>query len=525
MESPVSRVRLAAANMATRLTLTMVTVLAGFISTPLLLLWIGKDALGAFTVAQGWLGLIGILELGFASAFSAVFASCLAVGDRERLLQVMAYSIRVYLGIALVMVLAGTLIYVWIAGLMKAAPGLTGDLGRGVLIGAVSISFIAATPFRVLLDAQQRGAFINLLLLMQAMVSMVAALAFAWLRWGIVGQFLALGVGSAMFAVAVTVECLRHYPEMRLNVLWAKPDAATRTSIWRISWKLSVNNLASRLGVLTDGLVIGKFLSATQFVPYTITRKLGDIYQGQLANIGNATWAALAELHAQDRRQLFNRRVVEITSLIGVASIAGLLPIAIYNKAFVSLWVGPSYYGGDLLSLAFLANAFLFCVWSFWAWVVTAVGKVDGLMSTNVAMLLINLPLTVGATWALAPHHPQLALCGPLLGNIAGFLAIGVWRMVLLLNRHFGIGVGTLHRALWSAPLLALPYLSLSWWLSRTFPPSNWMTLAISMALSAAGYAGLAWLVILDGEQKLLMRSVAAHAMVPLLRKMQARRA
>jgi len=514
-----TRTRLAAANMATRLTLTLVTVLAGFLSTPLLLSWLGKEAFGAFTVAQGWLAMAGVLELGFASALSAVFAARLGGGDRGGLVEAMAYALRIYLGIATAMMLVGALICVSVTGLMKATPALDSDLRRGVVIGVLSMGFILATPFRVLLDAQQRGAYINLLLLLQALLSMAAALLFGWLGWGIVGQFAALGLGAGIFAAAIGLECLRRFPELSWRgLLQARPRPELRDSIWRISGKLSVNSIATRLNFLTDGQVIGKFLGAAQFVPYSITRKLGDIYQQQLANVGNATWAALAELHAQGHRELLNRRVVELTSLISCGSLCGLLPIAVYNKAFVALWVGSAYYGGDVLSLAFLANAMLFCVWSFWIWVLTAAGKVDGLVSVNVGMLLVNLPLTVASTWYLAPRQPELALCGPLIGNVAGFVGVAVWRTARLLQRHFGIAPGALHRALWSAPLLAVPCIGLSWWTSRAYPPSGWLALGCSMAVSALVYAALAWLLILDPEQKALLRSVGAQ-FVPALRR------
>src|SRR5439155_824777 len=78
-----------------------------------------------------------------------------------------------------------------------------------------------------------------------------------------------------------------------------------------------------------------------------VTQRLAVLMQGLLQGIGNATWAALADLHARHEHEASNQRLIELTKLGAVLAVAALAPIIAYNRRFVALWIPTVSYGGE----------------------------------------------------------------------------------------------------------------------------------------------------------------------------------
>src|SRR5262249_23050813 len=196
------------------------------------------------------------------------------------------------------------------------------------------------------------------------------------------------------------------------------------------------------------------------------TQRLGTIAQLQLLGIGTASWAGLAELHATGQRELFNRRVVELSRLVALLGVAGLLPIAAFNRHFYALWGVDSPYGGDVVIIVSALNALLIALMSFWGWCFSGTGKMALLVPNAVIGVVINL------TASIACAH-RFGIVGPLLGTTISFLGFQMWYLLNLLRRTFGIRLTALASAVLTPVAWGIPYAGALWWLSQTHPPTG----------------------------------------------------
>jgi O-antigen/teichoic acid export membrane protein len=476
---------------------TGVTLAIGFVATPLLLRWLGDERYGAFTAALDWFGYVALLELGLGGALRPLLARALAQREDRQVRLLIADGIRAYMTVTAVMLVAGLCLVALITRLLPVSLGSRSDLRLGCLLGVGGLLMIPLAPFRALLEAEQRGYWVNNALLGQSLLITGCSLALAWAGCGIVGQFAALLIGTIAFHTAVSYEGLRQVSSV---IVWRR-RGFRRSQAWSEIWNLNsptfAFNVCGRVGLLTDNILIGAFLSPSLIVPFYITQRLATLGQRELQGIGNASWAALAELHAQGQIEVFNRRVVELTRLIAILAVAGLIPVVSYNNHFVALWVGSQRYGGDPLTVIAAINASMLAIFSLWGWCVNGTGQVREIMPGLVVQTAINFALSVILTL-------RLGLLGPVLGTLAGFLTISSWYLPWLLHRLFGTSLVELIMAVVVPVISAIPFALIVRWLCHTFPAHGWIELAMEMGGSAAAFLGLWWLIGLSAAERVL---------------------
>ena len=280
---------------------------------------------------------------------------------------------------------------------------------------------MALGPLRALVDAQQRGYWIHLLLAAQGLLITGLSLLGAWAGWGITGQALAVAVGILPAPVVLAWLGLRGRPGLLGALRASRPDPEVGLALRALSGPTLVQNLSGRLGLLTDAIVAGRLLGLEAPAVLFVTQRLAALAQAQLQGIGGASWAGLAELHAQGRTDVFNRRLVELTWLVAALGVAALAPIVAYNRRFFELWMlarmGPQGYGGDTVAAVAAFNALVLAVVSLWNWCFSGTGQVHRVAGASALGAAINLAAGVALT-------PSLGVVGPLLGTTIAYLSI-----------------------------------------------------------------------------------------------------
>jgi O-antigen/teichoic acid export membrane protein len=523
-----SRTRRSFWSYLTSTAFSLTTVVVALVSTPLLLRWLGNERFGAYRAASDWTAYLGLFELGLGHALLPLLALSCGRGEGDRLRVTLATGIRAYAWIALAMLVAGVAMGLVIPRLVPVTPGIRGDLQQGFLLGLLAIVLVPLAPFRLLAEAEQKSYVVNSLLILQSLLITGLALVLAYQGWGITGQYLSAVAGAAIFSGAVTVfvsyggrgtnghTSVRDpttgpaasqsadsapplggslSPLALLRAAAGKPDRAVRARLWKLNWPTLVHNACGRVSLLTDNIIIAALLGPTAVVPFFLTQRLAQLAQGQLQGIGNASWAGLAELHARGERQAVNARLIDLTSLVAILGVAGMVPILAYNRHFLQLWVPDSPFGGGWLTFLAVASGFLQGIFSLWGWMFCGTGQVARLIPVLVVGTSINLIASVLGTWLFG-------LPGPLVGTLISFVGIYSWFWPVLLRQQFGTSPRRLLKAVARPVAVGLPCAALVWWLARNHEPSGWTGLGCEMVTVSVAYLLLAWWLILDRTER-----------------------
>lgn len=490
------RTRRSALTFGSGLLMTAVTIAVAFVSTPLLLRWLGTERFGAVRALGDWLGHLTLLELGLAGAIGPVVAHALAQADRTQLVRAFAAGVRAFTLVAVLALVAGALVAFFIPALVPVHPGLRLDLRFAALIGLVGLGLYPMLPFRVLAEAGQRGYAVHGYALAQSLVATSLALVLAWRGFGITGQLAALVTGQAVFAALCAVDGLRRHAVLR-TARWADgADSEAERRLWRLNLPTLLTSFAGRIGLFTDNTVVALMLGPGQVAPLFLTQRLMALAGQQVLGLGNASWAALAELHALGRHEDFRARLLDLTRLVSGLAVAMLGPIAAWNHHFVARWVGAPNYAGDTVSLLAAVNGWMMALLSLWGWCFGGTGLMRALVPPALASGTLNLGLSIAAT-------RLVGLPGPLWGTLLGLGATSLWMVPLLLRRHFGVPVGALARAVLTPVAWGAPVTAALWWLARAHePPAGWLGLGAEMAGGVIVLLTLWWFLALTEAER-----------------------
>jgi O-antigen/teichoic acid export membrane protein len=477
-----SRTRRSAWNFGTAFVSTTVTVLLGFVGTPIIIRLLGVERFGAFRVLIDWLGNLALLDFGVSGSVSARLAPRIATGDQSGVFDILAAGLRTELKVTAAMFLGGLGLVVALPHLMHSRSFGATELRLSACILMIPAIWTPLSVFRGLLDARQQSYSINMLLTVQAMLTTCLLIAAAWAGWGLIGQ--AAGMALAALPLA-SLLLFRGLAEFR-GVFTARPTQAALAEVRSLSLPTFIFSLTSRAALSSDNILIAWIVGPAAVAPFFLTQRLAQVVQSQLQGIGNATWAGMVELHAQGHSGRFCSRLMELTSLVSGIGLVVLIPVAAYNRNFMSLWVGSRQYANDWVTVLACLNAWIWSITSLWGWPISGAGYIAAWTPYAICFAVINIAISVVGT-------EFAGLAGPLIGTLSGFVLVHVWAMPRVLGQIFGRSL----RSLWTPVLIhliwAVPFGVVVWWMARNRAPVGWLMLAVESGLTALIGLSFCW--------------------------------
>ncbi|TWT34631.1 oligosaccharide flippase family protein [Blastopirellula retiformator] len=488
-------------NFVTGVGSSVLTMLVGFVSVPLLIWLLGDEQFGAFRAVADWQMMLGFLELGFAQSVRAMFAEAAGEDSKYDAQDVMEYGRWIYYRLSVVLFIAVLVLAAAIPYLVIVSPEYIWDLRLGVL-SFLPLAFI--TPLALYLyfaDSRQHGYLINFGLTFQLLLITALSLTFAYFDYGIVGQCLAFTIGHMVLPIAIWRTFRRKLQETSCTSV-SNPESRelVRSKLRELNTASMLMQFSGKLGMESDRILVGFLLGATAIVPFFATQRLLQVAQHQVLMLGSSSWAALAELHHQGERLRFNQRLIELTSFTAVLALAFCISIGVFSHEFVALWVGEEQFAGWSVVVAAATIAFFQPVVAQWKWAFAATGKTPLLVRMSLTWLVVNVTLSISLTYSFG-------LAGPLIGTAVANTFVYFLGLPFLLKSEFQ----TPHDAIvWAAAkplLLGIPYAAIIWWLAQFRPDPGWIELAVSMAATASLYLLACWFLIWDAEIREIWRS------------------
>jgi O-antigen/teichoic acid export membrane protein len=314
-----------------------------------------------------------------------------------------------------------------------------------------------------------------------------------WVWGGATVLTVALLLAGARFYALVAAWCVqqvgndlvagwrlhRLYPGLTLGALRRSPGRLSWRWFFRGFW-VSVQQVAYFAVSGADLLIIGRFFGPATVVIYSCTAKLTNVLQNQPALLAGTALPGLSHMRTRESAE----RTLETATTLGQAMLllVGFIfcLVMAVNRPFVSVWIGPGFFGGMALTLVLLLN-FLFrnidytlaiALFAFGHEKRSAIRTgLDGLVSVTLAVLLAR----------------RLGVTGVAAGFLGGVLLVGIPVDAVVLSREFGISIGRLfepyYSYLWRIGLVAAGGAILA---RSVGPPGVAKLIAITAAVSGA---------------------------------------
>jgi O-antigen/teichoic acid export membrane protein len=314
----------------------------GFFLAPFVLHRVGATDYGLWILISSLTGYASVLEFGISSAVIKYVAELRVKGDRDEMHALIGTSLTLYTVLGVLAILFSVVIALLLPHFIHVPPGDEGKATRLVLLAGVGLGIsIPATIIVGVLRGLQRFDLLNLLYVINTLLSAAATVAVLLAGWGV------LGIAAVAIPVTILTQLpgrwlVRHAdPEMRISWRGYRRDRVRRVT--GFSFKLFIIQIARQLQSRTDVIVIAGTLPIAAVTPYSFGRRLGEI-PNQLANQFIRTLMPLASgLHAESDWTRLRAMYVASTRLAVAISAPLAVILTVLAPSLLTLWIGPAY--------------------------------------------------------------------------------------------------------------------------------------------------------------------------------------
>jgi O-antigen/teichoic acid export membrane protein len=411
----------------------VITLVLSLVTVAVSVRSLGDTSFGVVATLGTMIGLTGFADLGLGLGLMTRLAQSMGAGDEGAVKPLVSSALASLVALGILVAAAGSAsIFVLPWDVLLGSPGLSESvINASVVIFAVSVGLAipASIGQRVLLGTQQ-GSAANTWSLAAAIAQFTAVIAVAW-RDAPVWAFVA-----ATIATPVLVACVQSAwvftTASRLRPERGHVSRDVVASLLRVGGLFFALNLAVAAAYQSDTLITSAVLGASSAAVFAIAFRMFGAASGLFATSLQQFWPALAEALARGdlewTRRRFRQVLVLSTALLALA--AGFL--VAFGQPVARLWVGESLVPPLGLLVAF-------AVWTVYAHVMSqcsillnAGGVVGPQVAMAVAMVCVNVPLSITLT-------QRIGLAGPLVGSLLSHvLCEGVFTVLLVrrLLRH-----------------------------------------------------------------------------------------
>ncbi len=493
-------------NFLTSLLKSIGLLLLTFFLTPLLLSYIGAEDFGTFKVIMEVYGYLSLLEFGLYSSLIACLLPLIKKDDGEEINFLLRQGKNQYIKSALWTFGISLIILPFLPYLTSWGRKSPQDLYITFALVAATSVLIPFQPYKIFLEVSNQEHKVNVIIFFQNLSFILIGIFFAYFGWGLLSQGFAV-----LFSGCLGVLLIRYASKISLK---GKFDKTKRflPEMRKFQKSQVLNDLASKICLNCDQLIISIFLGPTMVTKVFLGQRVVMIMQGQLQSLGQSTYASLGTLYYSDI-EIFKKRFMEVTKIISLVGVATLVPICILNQAFIALWVGDGYQvGGNALTYLAASNAFLFSLFSFWAFVFTALGKPSGITSMIWRQAVVNVIASIVATIYLGG-------IGPIAGTLISFIAVPLYYYPHLLKTHFGLSQVELMKTISVSALFGIAPLILYHYSPFKFNPTSWPTFFIIGILIFLTYSLFLVFALFNIEERLIFFNRLKVQCKKLLRK------
>ena len=329
-------------------------IVVGLVLTPILVSRLGQALYGVFEMLGRLTSYVAPVSGRPPEALRLVVANRQAAHDAAAQRRAVGGALVVWL-LFLPLAAAAGAVVTWLAPtLAGVAPALAGTvrLACAALVGAVLLGGLLAVPESVLFGANLGYKRMEL----QAALSVVGGVLTAAAAYAGLGL---AGVSAAQLLVAALTG-LCYWGIARAYVTWfgaARPTRVDLRALFAMSGWLSLGDVIAKLLLASDLVILGFMLSPSVVTTYVLTsyaaRAAVTLHSaaitaampglGGLIGKRHFAWAALV------RREIF-----ALTWLFVTAAGATIL---MWNRSFVTLWVGGGQWAGTLVDLLIVVTA------------------------------------------------------------------------------------------------------------------------------------------------------------------------
>jgi O-antigen/teichoic acid export membrane protein len=372
-------------------------LIEGIVFVPLYLHFIGGLLYAAWLATGSIISYLGLLDLGFNSVIAQKVAEASGAKDVSRLQRYVGSGLAVVGLYSFLPFLMGLLVYGQLWRVVPVSQGQAQILGHAFLLASLSASLMLAVYARgAILCALQWQVIHGIIVVVAQTLGIVVTLALLLSGLGLIS----IPIGAlTMSTTALVGEIVgfRHLRRKLLPHFSLLPEWRTVKELLKPATMMFLTRGGSTLVRQSDNLLIGIVLDARAVLLYALTQKASSVLTMLVGHSVGSFAPALAHFFGSTKQRLEDEKsltanLIHVTLVFSLVSMGGYY---IFNRFFMHIWVGPSYYAGDLVVLLLTIYSLIQSITLVLFQIVFAKGRfIPAALSTGLEAIL-RIPLTL----------------------------------------------------------------------------------------------------------------------------------
>ncbi|MEI6235087.1 MAG: oligosaccharide flippase family protein [Planctomycetota bacterium] len=410
------------------------TVLQGFILTPLYLKYIPESLYGAWLASGNILSWIAMADPGVSRIMQQRTAYTYGRGETDRLGGVLGTGLFLGSIFALIPLLAIPFSG-HIVGMLTLTPSEHVELTLAFKWALLATSLMIAMyqPGAANLGLQRSNSA-GISYVSATLTGIAVTYYLLTSGHGVVSIPIGLAARAALMLIingAWMAHWVRRNLRGKINV--SRDELRSYTALSALTF---VERIVSGLLIQSDAFFIAKMSSNGSAVIYSLTGRAFDIVRMLSDRMFPAFLPGISHLAGEDKRERLREIATRLMSIVALTISVGAACVIAMNSAFVSLWVGVNFFAGQRLTILFAAltvtNVIFSCI-AETAYAIGGVGQVEVMRvvegAVRIALQLILLK-TIG-------------ILGLPLGGCLGMLLVSGFWLPRLAAKNFGTDTRT----------------------------------------------------------------------------------
>lgn len=476
-------------------------ILIGLVYVPLLLHYLSVDEYGLYQLIGSLVAYLSVMDFGLSGTITRYYSQRLALNDEKGQENVLAIAMTIYLGIGVLVIIAGIILYQLLDTIYGAALSSHEMSSAKAMMVLLIINVALTIPSNVFTSAitsHEQFVFLRLVTIARSIINPIIVLA--------VLQFKAEALSVVQVQVVLNVIVIlcniwyaRHKIQIKIHL--HAFDGALIKSMFAFSFFIFLNAIVDQVYWKTGQLILGAVSGTTAVAVFSIAIQLTSYYLQFSTGINSVFLPRLSKLAAisDDMREINSMfiRVGRIQySLLGLIFTGFIL----FGQTFLSLWVGESLSGAYMMTLVIMIPLTIPLIQNLGILILQAKNKHAFRSIVYVIIAVVNIAISI----PLAKRYGGLGCAIA----TSGCLFIGNGIIINIYYHRIGIKVVQFFKEI---AKLSLPILLAGvggYYLVKAIPTNGWLSFFVGVLVHSILYILLLWILGLNQYEKQLIQSI-----------------
>lgn len=333
----------------------MVQLLVGILYTPIMIRLLGQSEYGLYNIAASLISYLGILNLGFGSAYIRFYSRYRVAKDREKISSLNGMFLTLFSLLGVVAVVSGIILALNVDIIF--GPSLnSNELKKAqilmiILVINLGISF-PNIVFNTYVQANEHFIAQNLLLIFRQLSTPMINLPLLIAGHGSVGMVVGTTMINILTEIVTVIYCFK---KLNMKITFNNFDRALFKEMSVYSFYIFINMIVDQVNNNVDKTILGRYQGVTSVAIYSVGVNLTTYYNQVSSSVSTVF---IPRIHRMVASKVNNLEITKLFTKVGRIQFILLSMVSLgfvfLGKQFISFWVGNDYMESYYISLVLM---------------------------------------------------------------------------------------------------------------------------------------------------------------------------